>query len=743
MSQVFRALDRNLGREVALKILHQSLSQDEVLAAMFEREAKLTASILHPNVVKVFSVGQDQGYFYIAMELLQAISLEQLCAKKGALSESEALRIALDVARGLQAAQEENLIHRDIKPGNMLVTEEGTTKLVDFGLALQQGGEELSEDLWATPFYVPPEKLDGQADTFLGDIYSLGATLYHALAGKPPFEANTSSMEELKVIKENAVDLKSAAPGLSRATIKLVEKMMAYRPEDRIQSYAELIAQIEEVRHRQFGIRSDGRGASKKTRIGLGIAGGAGLVATALALIVYLMHSRAPVVEGKLGIGQGDRVITAEENTITGQFLAARALFVEGRFPEATDAFSSLVANGAALPSTRIWSLFFLGATRLFNGEPQLAAESFREVLSITPEADVGGDEAYGILKRAAALAVDPLPVRPDEAGFSASGVESLGLLVAGLKNWQEGEFRSAATLLQAFHEAQAPESYVWIGGLRRLVEPFLSDYALIQSLPNPSAIASDLDAQAVALGKGAESLKTSGAAPRFVKLRIDRIAAIRKLAAVVPPPEPAPAMPAPTPASAANPATPSVPPGTPSPEELAEMERIKALLVSFRPLSETLLFASAVQKLQGETFATPGANQIREELIYAYNRAAQFPARFAEGLVTSPFEGTVRRRAGRDLEAKVTPGDAESFIVDLGFGPNEVGIGEFSLEWLIETGIGLLPPVSAETSGAWETLVYFGLCTGQNTLVVPKAEALAAVEPSFAKRWQILQQLR
>src|SRR5690606_27234979 len=104
MSQVFRAYDRHLGREVALKILHHSLGRDESPVAMFEREAKLTASIIHPDVVKVFTVGQDQRYLFIAMELLQAEGLDQLIAKKGALSESAALGIALDVARGLKAA---------------------------------------------------------------------------------------------------------------------------------------------------------------------------------------------------------------------------------------------------------------------------------------------------------------------------------------------------------------------------------------------------------------------------------------------------------------------------------------------------------------------------------------------------------------------------------------------------------------------------------------------------------------
>ena len=179
MSQVFKAIDVHLGREVALKVLHQSLSRDSALTAMFEREAKLTASILHPNVVKVYTVGNEDGYFFIAMELVEATSLEQMITTSGALSEKDVLHVAHDVVAGLKAAHHEGLIHRDIKPGNMLVTEEGTSKLVDFGLAVQQGGDDESEDLWATPHYVPPEKLDGEIDTYLGDIYSLGATLHH------------------------------------------------------------------------------------------------------------------------------------------------------------------------------------------------------------------------------------------------------------------------------------------------------------------------------------------------------------------------------------------------------------------------------------------------------------------------------------------------------------------------------------------------------------------------------------
>ena len=137
----------------------------------------------------------------------------------------------------------------------MLVTPDGTSKLVDFGLAVQQGGTDESEDLWATPFYVPPEKLEGEMDTYLGDIYSLGATLYHALAGKPPFEANTSSLDELKVIKKNDVDLKAEAPDVTKQTLKLISTMMAYSASDRPQSYDEILDQVEDIEKKQFGVR--------------------------------------------------------------------------------------------------------------------------------------------------------------------------------------------------------------------------------------------------------------------------------------------------------------------------------------------------------------------------------------------------------------------------------------------------------------------------------------------------------
>lgn len=752
MSQVFRAVDRNLGREVALKILHQSLSSDSALTSMFEREAKLTASIVHPNVVKVFTVGKDHGYFFIAMEVVNATSLEQLIVNKGALSESEVLAIALDVTSGLKAAFGEDLIHRDIKPGNMLVTSEGTAKLVDFGLAVQQGGEDESEDLWATPFYVPPEKLEGEPDTFKGDIYSLGATLFHALAGKPPFEANTSSMEELKEIKKRVVDLKSVAPGLSKATIKLVEKMMAYNPADRHQSYEEVLAQIEDVQKRQFGIVPGGRARSgrKWLRTSL-IAGLVMIVLSALGIAAFMNREQGGEEEGNLGIGSGERVISAGDSSVTEQFLRARDLLVNGDFSKAEKVFDELIAKESVPAPTRIWCHFFRGMIHLFSGEEEASRAAFASVLSISPGEGEGNTEAMNFMKKAAVGLADPLPLLDDEVAFSPASIESLGLLTAGLKNWQCGEFTSGVAFLKAFAGSAPPSEFQWISSLKSQVEPYVTDFATLENLPNPSAAesAGKLVEEEAMLRKVSESLRTRGGAPRLLKARLNRIGKIRELAAVPPKnvivqPDPVvstggtkPVVP-----SAAVPVTPGSP-GTPGAAELKEIERLKAVAASQLSLAETYLFSAAVVRLGAEPMETAMVLAIRDELVRGYGEAGRFLDTLALALRTNRYEGEIRRRAGSPIEAAITGADASMFIVDLGFGPNEVEVEAFAPDWLVETAAKVFPTLSNESAASWEKLVFFALFTGQKDVAMAKADEIAAIDPVFAKRWALIKLLK
>ena len=256
MSLVFGAVDKNLGREVAIKILNESYSMDEKRIEQFELEAKITAAISHPHVVRVYTVGQAFQRFFIAMELVPGDSLEKKMFDNGALPENDVLKWGREVCEGLNAANEAGLIHRDIKPGNILFDAEGYVKIVDFGLALvTQGGKAQADEIWATPYYVPPETLDGLEEDFRSDIYALGASLYHALSGKAPFNNESRSTSALKEIKMNLPSLKKCAPWLSETTCAVVDKAMAFNADDRFSSYKEI---IDTLHHAEMVLKNEG-----------------------------------------------------------------------------------------------------------------------------------------------------------------------------------------------------------------------------------------------------------------------------------------------------------------------------------------------------------------------------------------------------------------------------------------------------------------------------------------------------
>ena len=202
MSVIFAGWDTTLDRRVAIKVLNEQFCNEDARIQAFENEARLTAQVSHPNVVKVYAVGRAHGRFYLVMELIEGKSWEQIISKRGALPEDEVLEIALQVGAGLRAAKSAGMIHRDVKPGNILVDEAGHARLLDFGLALiTQDGRAQAEEVWATPYYVPPEALERGIEDFRSDIYAFGASLYHALAGRPPFESTSTSNALLRRAK--------------------------------------------------------------------------------------------------------------------------------------------------------------------------------------------------------------------------------------------------------------------------------------------------------------------------------------------------------------------------------------------------------------------------------------------------------------------------------------------------------------------------------------------------------------
>lgn len=246
---VYKAFDPHLGRHIALKVVREDKAANEEVLQQMLAEAGVTASINHPNVVRVFSVGNSNGRFFMAMELVAGGTLDDLMEKKGKLPEAQVLDIAIQVASGLQAAQQVGLVHRDIKPGNILFSDPKTAKVVDFGLSVLEEGGAKTGEVWGTPYYMPPERLEGEAEDFRADIYALGATLFHAITGRPPFEAANSAQVALKRLSVAAPSVLTYAPNVSNSTAFVIKKMMERHAGERFQSYEELLESLQFARN--------------------------------------------------------------------------------------------------------------------------------------------------------------------------------------------------------------------------------------------------------------------------------------------------------------------------------------------------------------------------------------------------------------------------------------------------------------------------------------------------------------
>lgn len=247
---VYKAIDVPLNRYLALKVLRSNLAYDPEFVARFSGEARATATVNHPNVAQVYSFGEIDHWYYTAMELCDHGSLDNRITQQGHLPEPEVLSIGLQVASALRAAWQHGVLHRDVTPGNILFNEDGVPKLVDFSLAsAPEGNAEGSktteaEPIWGTPYYVAPEKLRGKPDDERSDIYSLGATLFHSLAGRPPADAQSTSDAGTKPTVDLPSSLEKDAPAAQQLTVRIITHMLAPNPVDRYGSYDEIIQDI-------------------------------------------------------------------------------------------------------------------------------------------------------------------------------------------------------------------------------------------------------------------------------------------------------------------------------------------------------------------------------------------------------------------------------------------------------------------------------------------------------------------
>lgn len=248
MGAVYRGLDTSLDRPVAVKVMLTSLGENKEFVETFRREAQAAAALNHPNIVQTYSFGVAHGQPYMVMELLDGGRFDQMIARGDPLNEALVLKIGADVAEGLNAAAGIGLVHGDVKPENILLDSSGVAKVVDFGLArFKKGGEATAQGIWGTPYYIAPEKIRGQPADARSDIYSLGATLFHALAAKPPFDGDTPLDVVKARLKVPAPALKTLRPDIHPEVEAIIARTLEADPVKRYPNYTSLLADIRKV----------------------------------------------------------------------------------------------------------------------------------------------------------------------------------------------------------------------------------------------------------------------------------------------------------------------------------------------------------------------------------------------------------------------------------------------------------------------------------------------------------------
>lgn len=247
MADVYKAKDRVLNRLVAIKVLKQEYSTDATFVKKFRVEAQSAAGLSHPNIVNVYDVGEDDGVYFIVMELVQGITLKNYIDMKGKLDIREALNISVQIASGLSAAHENRIIHRDIKPQNIIMSRDGKVKVTDFGIAKVADSTTVTTTAAGTVHYISPEQARGGYSDERSDIYSLGITMYEMVTGRVPFEGETNVAVALMHIQSEITPPRQLEPSIPVSFEKIILKCTQKKPERRYASARELIADLRKV----------------------------------------------------------------------------------------------------------------------------------------------------------------------------------------------------------------------------------------------------------------------------------------------------------------------------------------------------------------------------------------------------------------------------------------------------------------------------------------------------------------
>lgn len=246
MSYVYKAKDHKLNRYVAVKVLKSEFSENKGFVSKFRVEAQAAAGLAHPNIVNVYDVGEDNGLHYIVMELVEGITLKEYIEKKARLSVKEAISIAIQVSMGIEAAHNNHIIHRDIKPQNIIISREGKVKVTDFGIARAATSNTITSNVMGSVHYTSPEQARGGYSDEKSDIYSLGITMFEMLTGRVPFNGETTVSIAIKHIQDEMPSPRDFVPEIPASVEQIIFKCTQKSPDRRYDNMSQLIADLKE-----------------------------------------------------------------------------------------------------------------------------------------------------------------------------------------------------------------------------------------------------------------------------------------------------------------------------------------------------------------------------------------------------------------------------------------------------------------------------------------------------------------
>ncbi len=542
MSVIFVGWDLTLNREVAIKVLNEEYCHDEVRIQAFENEARLTAQVSHPNVVKVYAVGRAYGRFYLVMELLEGRSFESIISKRGALPEDEVINVALQVAAGLQAAKSAGMIHRDVKPGNILIDEDGLAKLLDFGLALiTQDGNAQAQEIWATPYYVPPEALERGIEDFRSDIYAFGATLYHALAGRPPFESTSSANNVLRRAKQTVPRLTKVAPWIGADTGEAIDRMMAFNPDHRWASYEDVIQALEVARRNVGSVAPTpihGKGRLKRRKKGRlkGAIAALCLLGITAGLAVWQPWKKTKPIASEPAVDLPEEEaevifnpgLTENANPL---WQKARDLVKQDKFQEATTLFRKLSRHKQLSTRSQAWAALEGSVTANFDGQPgpakQLARYATRLLESLKEPAE--SDTKLAHFSRT--LTRPEPPEAHDFPGEPSDLTSAMGTLALSLKQWSQGQIAASLPNFAQVRDSQLEPEFEWFRIYQNLCDRYLADGQILRPFDAPGNPANEAEASALIQNcrEAQKTLQTKGRAKLNLRARIIHATRLRK----------------------------------------------------------------------------------------------------------------------------------------------------------------------------------------------------------------------